>query len=84
MEGYGSDVTVVLTLDAEGKIATLTVDASGETPGFGQKCMEEAFTSQFIGKAAPFTLGEGIDDVSGATLTSTAVVEAINQACGQK
>ena len=84
VEGFDSDVKVTVTLDAEGKIATLTVDASGETPGLGQKCMEEAFTSQFIGKAAPFTLGEGIDGVSGATITSKAAVEAINKACGKK
>ena len=84
VEGFDSDVKVTVALDAEGKIATLTVDASGETPGFGQKCMEEAFTSQFIGKAAPFTLGEGIDGVSGATITSKAAVEAINKACGKK
>ena len=84
VEGFESDVKVTVTLDAEGKIATLAVDSSGETPGLGQRCMEEEFTSQFIGKAAPFTLGDGIDGVTGATITSTAVVEAINKACEQK
>ena len=84
VEGFESDVKVTVTLDADGKIATLAVDSSGETPGLGQRCMEEEFTSQFIGKAAPFTLGDGIDGVTGATITSTAVVEAINKACEQK
>ena len=84
VEGFESDVKVTVTLDTEGKIATLTVDSSGETPGLGQRCMEDAFTSQFIGKAAPFTLGDGIDGVTSATITSTAAVEAINKACEQK
>ena len=84
VEGFESDVKVTVTLDAEGKIATLAVDSSGETPGLGQRCAEKAFTSQFIGKAAPFTLGDGIDGVSGATITSTAAVEAINKACEEK
>ncbi|HCJ88846.1 MAG TPA: hypothetical protein DHV94_05505, partial [Clostridiales bacterium] len=36
-------------------------------------------TSQFIGKSAPLTLGVDIDAVTGATLTSQAVVDAVNQ-----
>ena len=40
---------------------------------------DEAFTSQFIGKKAPLTLGVDIDAVTGATLTSQAVVDAVNQ-----
>ena len=54
------------------------MDASGETAGFGQKCAEEDFTSQFIGKTLPVTLGEDVDEVSGATITSTVVVNALN------
>ena len=77
MKGFASDVTVTATLD-NGTITALTVDASGETAGFGQKCAEEDFTSQFIGKTLPLTLGEDVDAVAGATITSTAVVDALN------
>ena len=77
MKGFASDVTVTATLD-NGTITALTVDASGETAGFGQKCGEEDFTSQFIGKTLPVTLGEDVDAVAGATITSTAVVDALN------
>ena len=83
-KGLFSDVQVAVVLDDKGQIASLTVDASGETPGRGQRCMEEAFTSQFVGKTAPLMLGDGIDGVSGATFTSAAVVEAVNQACASK
>ena len=58
------------TLD-NGTITALTVDASGETAGFGRKCGEEDFTAQFIGKTLPVTLGEDVDAVAGATITST-------------
>ena len=76
--GYdGNDITVNVT-DENGVITSLTVDASTQTPGLGQKCAEEAFTSQFIGKSAPLTLGEGIDAVASATITSQAVVDAVN------
>ena len=76
--GYdGNDITVSVT-DDNGVITSLTVDASTQTPGLGQKCAEEAFTAQFIGKSAPLTLGEGIDAVASATITSQAVVDAVN------
>ena len=76
--GYdGNEITVNVT-DENGVITSLTVDASTQTPGLGQKCAEEAFTSQFIGKSAPLTLGEGIDAVASATITSQAVVDAVN------
>ena len=64
--------------DENGVITSLTVDASTQTAELGQKCEEEAFTSQFIGKSAPLTLGEGIDAVASATITSQAVVDAVN------
>ena len=76
--GYdGNEITVNVT-DENGVITSLTVDASTQTPGLGQKCAEEAFTSQFIGKSAPLTLGDGIDAVASATITSQAVVDAVN------
>ena len=76
--GYdGNEITVNVT-DENGVITSLTVDASTQTAGLGQKCAEEAFTSQFVGKSAPLTLGEGIDAVASATITSQAVVEAVN------
>ena len=77
MKGFASDVTVTATIE-DGTITALTVDASGETAGFGQKCGEEDFTAQFIGKTLPVTLGEDVDEVSGATITSTVVVNALN------
>jgi RnfABCDGE-type electron transport complex G subunit len=80
-QGFASTVTVTATLDSDRKITSITIDASGETAGFGQRTMEdEDFQNQFIGKTGPFTLGENVDALSGATITSTAVVEALNNA----
>ena len=78
--GYNdADVTVSLELDGTGAITAITVDATSQTPGIGQRCMEEAFTNQFIGKSGKVMLDAGIDAVSGATVTSTAVVRAVNE-----
>ena len=77
--GFGNgEVTARLTLNDDGTIAALVIDASTQTPGFGTRCADEEFTAQFIGKSAPLTLGEGIDAVASATITSQAVVDAVN------
>lgn len=55
----------------------------GEDPGKvqGEEVgADEAFLAQFIGKTCPLVLGDGIDAVSGATSTSSSVVEAVNSA----
>ena len=77
--GNGGNVAVELVLDAEGRVAEIWADVSQETPGLGQRCGERAFLDQFVGKSGPFILGENIDAVSGATVTSKAVVEAVNR-----
>ena len=80
-QGFGGDVTVHVTLDGENRIQALTIDTPNETAGLGQRASEAAFTEQFIGKSGPFTYGEdGIDALAGATVTSNAVLKAINSA----
>ena len=74
----GQDITVTVTLDETGAVSALAVDASTQTPGLGLKCAEDEFVNQFIGKTGPFALGEDIDAVSYATITSQAVVDAVN------
>ena len=79
VKGWHEGVAVTVEIDKNHVITALTVDASGEFYALGGKCADEAFTAQFIGKSAPLTLDEDIDAVTGATLTSQAVVDAVNQ-----
>ena len=80
-EGFNKGpVYVTMVLDEEGKIAEFTVDASSQTEEYGGQCGEEFFTKRFLGKTLPLTLGVDVDAVSGATVTSGAVVEAANSA----
>ncbi len=83
VQGFGGDVTVQVELNDDGTVKTLAIDTPNETAGLGQRASEAEFTDQFIGKAGPFTYGEnGIDALSGATVTSNAVLEAINGLVG--
>ncbi len=80
--GYGGPVLVRLTLDDAGAITSLDVGGERfmETENVGGRVREEAFTRQFIGWTPPLTLGDGIDAVSGATISSQAVIDAVNEA----
>ena len=81
-EGWsGGAVSVTAVLDDTAKIKELTIDASTQTAEFGGRTQTEPeFAEQFIGKSLPLELGKDVDALSGATVTSTAVVEALNGA----
>ena len=81
-EGFGGGIVyVTAALDDQANIASLSVDASTQTPEYGGRIQEdEAFLNQLIGKSLPLALGDGVDALTGATVTSSAVVEALNKA----
>ena len=81
-KGFGDAmVYVTATLDDGAKIAEIEIDATTQTPEYGGRVAEEPlFLKQFIGKALPLASGEDVDALTGATVTSTAVVEALNNA----
>jgi len=78
--GYGGDVGVLAGFYLEegktDRLAGIGITANKETPGIGSRVKDSAFTNQF--KDKPFDkvkLGAGIDGVTGATRSSTAVVD---------
>lgn len=73
--GYAGELTVEVGVDAAGVITSVALGKNDETDGIGSQCGEEAFTSQFVGK----TSVEGIETISGATVTSKAMMEAVQQ-----
>ena len=77
--GFHGTITAKATFNEDGTIATLEIDTSCEHADYGAKVgTDAAFIAQFIGKAGPFTLGEGIDAVTGATGSSASAVAADN------
>lgn len=84
--GYGGKVKVMVGIDTAGSInAVKVLDASNETPGLGQKWLESARWKQFSGKSGKQDLkknGGEIETVTGATITSKAVLKAVNEAVG--
>lgn len=77
--GYGGPIVLLVGVDTEkGTITGIKVLEHQETPGLGSNVAESPFLSQFLGKPLtdPFTVGEDIQAVSGATISSRAVARA--------
>ncbi|MDO4845877.1 MAG: RnfABCDGE type electron transport complex subunit G, partial [Oscillospiraceae bacterium] len=88
-EGYDGNVTLSVGIDPDGRMRAISFTELHETPGKGSLCGEPAFMDQFSGrKVESFKLlpsggaaaENEIDGVSGATITSKAVVNAVNAA----
>ena len=81
-KGYGGAVTVTVGFDKTGKVTGISVAAPDETPGLGANVKKPAFTDQFTGKESGTELDieNNIDRVTGASISSRAVTEAVNAA----
>lgn len=86
-KGYGGPISVMTGVDTEGKVTAIEVlDVADETPGLGQNATTNAFKNQFAGLTnnigvAKNNAGENeINALTGATITSTAVADAVNRA----
>lgn len=85
--GYGGEIQVAIGIKS-GKLTGFTVISNSETPGLGSKCTESDFQNQFKNKSAELlsytksgaSSDTEIDAISGATVTTSAVTEAVNAA----
>lgn len=82
--GFDGEITMMVGI-AEGKVTGISVISHTETPGLGavaaaQNAKGDAFRSQFVGQSGELVIGNQVDAMSGATITSTAVVSGVNAA----
>ncbi|MEG1560166.1 MAG: RnfABCDGE type electron transport complex subunit G [Clostridia bacterium] len=82
VKGYGGLIEVMVGMDNKGVITGINVGGGkfAETAGLGARSKEPKFMNQFIGLTPPAVLKENVDAISAATITSTAVVNAVNTA----
>ena len=76
-KGYGGEVVVTVGIDASGKIVGLNANVSTETSGVGSKAGLPAYTDKYIGLSGN---ADGVDKISGATYSSTAVRNGVSAA----
>lgn len=89
-KGYGGEVEVTVGVNADGKVTGISVGGANfsETAGLGAKSKEPAFTEQFSNRETPLRVVKAggakaedtVDAITSATITSTAVTNAVNAA----
>ena len=85
-EGYGGDVQFAMGVKADGTVNGISFLSLSETAGLGMKANEDTFKVQFAGKNVEkfrYTKNgaasvDEIDALSGATITTNAVVNGVN------
>ena len=83
--GYGGDITLYVGVTKEGVLNGISILEIAETPGLGMQA-DEVLTPQFADKAVSrFTFTKSgsiseseVDAISGATVTTEALVNAVN------
>ena len=76
-DGFGGAIKAVVTVD-EKVITAIELTGEGETPAIGGAAIPE-LQEAYVGKAS----ADEVDGVTGATLTSTGVKEAVEKALAQ-
>lgn len=77
--GYGGAVQLAVGVKSDLTVTGLSVLSMSETPGLGAKCQEASFQEQFAGiQSEKITINQEFQQISGATITSSAVMRAVN------
>ena len=86
--GFQDRIRLMIGLSQDGgRVTGLTVLESNETPGLGDRIQQPEFRNQFVGTSTehPFTRSRPgvsasapVDAITGATISSDAVIKAIN------
>lgn len=85
-EGYGGDIKVSMGVGLDGVLKNIEILSISETAGLGMKADTDEFKSQFANKnvskfsytKSGATADYEIDALSGATITTNAMVNAVN------
>ena len=88
-DGFDGEISLSVGVNAEGAVEGISFTQLTETAGMGMRVQEPEFKDQFAGrnvsrfvlnKAGGSTSDDEIDSVSGASISSGAVVNAVNAA----
>jgi len=87
-KGYGGDIDILVGLEDETTLKGIAVIAHAETPGLGDKILAPDFTDRFVGidiadVAVPDEGGK-VDAITGSTISTKAVIDAVRTTAMEK
>ncbi|MFC1897472.1 RnfABCDGE type electron transport complex subunit G [Chloroflexota bacterium] len=87
-KGYGGDIKILVGLEDKTTMKGITVISQTETPGLGSRIAESSFANKFTGlninDVALKQDGGQIDAITGATISSHAVIDAVSTTAMEK
>lgn len=79
--GYAGDILLMVGVTNDGSVTGLTIRQMEETYGLGMQALtDHVFLQQFIGTSGDAAVGQQVDAISGATVTSKAIARGVNAA----
>ena len=79
--GYAGQIRMLVGVSDDGYVTGLQVRSMEETFGLGAEALSDwEFLSQFLLTEGDAAVGEGIDAIAGATVTSKAIARSVNSA----
>lgn len=80
-QGYADQITMLVGVGNDGTVTGLVVTQMHETCGLGQEGLTNwRFLSQFLKTDGNAQIGDGVDALTGATVTSKAIARCVNSA----
>lgn len=80
-QGYAGEISLLVGVSNQGTVTGLVVQTMEETFGLGRNALtDHVFLSQFLNTAGEAAVGENVDAISGATVTSKAIARCVNSA----
>ena len=83
VDGYAGPIRQWTGVSDDGSVTGLVVRDLEETFGLGRGVLTDIpFLAQFIGTTGEAEIGDGVDAITGATVTSRAIARGVSSACG--
>lgn len=79
-KGYKGDISLNVGFYPNGLLSGIRVGSNSETAGLGSKVGEPDYYRQYDNKTPPLALGSDIVAITGATISSRAVLNGVNLA----
>ena len=82
VDGYAGPIRQWTGVSDAGSVTGLVVRDMEETLGLGREALTDTdFLAQFIGTTGEASVGDGVDAITGATVTSRAIARGVSSAC---
>ena len=77
--GFGGAMVLMVGVDTDGKVTGVAIESHNEDPSWAEKADSAEHTGQYAGRSGTIPYG-AIASVTGATTTSRAMTDGVNQA----